>query len=309
VESLEQRMLMANNFLAGTAFIDSNSNGQLDTTESYLAGATIQLRTADGLTVLAQQVTDAKGAYFFNNVAPGDYKLVNLSASGYVSTASQALSKISPVTGTTFDSINVSLSDPADLKTSIDINAFFASGQYRAANYTVFGTSVIGSAGQLPAKLHSTIFTPNPTSPFLTLCTDLFNDLDFGVNGPYTVTPNSIPVGSGSPHNAERIAYLYNHYGQTPQGADNAAGLQVAVWELLYDADNLDPDGDLTSGNFRIDSLTAAATARYAQQRAVRDCRSAASCTGRSGRPPWPGAPDTRKGSARRRRSGHNSAR
>ncbi len=37
-ETLEQRQLMANDFLAGTAFVDANGNGQLDTNESYLQG-------------------------------------------------------------------------------------------------------------------------------------------------------------------------------------------------------------------------------------------------------------------------------
>ncbi len=64
VESLEKRALMANNFLAGTAFIDSNSNGQLDTSEAYLPGAVIQLRTADGLTVLQTTTTGQRETIF-----------------------------------------------------------------------------------------------------------------------------------------------------------------------------------------------------------------------------------------------------
>ncbi len=39
---------MANAFLAGTAFIDSNTNGQLDINEPYLKDAVIELRSADG---------------------------------------------------------------------------------------------------------------------------------------------------------------------------------------------------------------------------------------------------------------------
>ena len=254
VESLETRALMANNFLAGTAFIDTNANGQQDISESYLQGATIELRSSAGA-LLQTATTDAKGAYVFSGLTPGNYKLVNLSVGGFTGTTSQALSRLSPVTASTSNSIDVTLTDPADLKASIDITAFANSGLFSNMSYNLFGTNVLGSGGQLPVKLHSSSFTPNPTAAFLTLCIDLYNDLDLGVNGPYVVTPNSIPVGNGLPHNAERVAYLYNRYGQTPQGSVGAAALQIAVWELLYDADSLDPDGNLAAGNFRVTSV------------------------------------------------------
>lgn len=255
LESLETRALMANDFLAGTAFIDANSNGQLDTTESYLAGATIELRSSVG-TLLQTATTDAKGAYQFNGLSPGNYKLVNLSAGGYAPTSTQSLSRLSPVTASTSNTIDVTLTDPASLQASIDITAFASSGLFRNMSYNMAGTTVSGSGGQLPLKLHSSTFTPNPTASFLTLCVDLYNDLGLGVNGPFAVTPNSLPIGNGSPHNAERIAYLYNHYGQSPQGSNGAAALQIATWELLYDAGSGDLDGDLTSGNFRINSVS-----------------------------------------------------
>ncbi|QDV44265.1 Serine-aspartate repeat-containing protein D precursor [Stieleria neptunia] len=249
-------MLLANDFLAGTAFIDSNSNGKLDTTESYLAGATIELResVANGNGLIATQVTDAQGGYFFGGLTPGDYQLVNLAASGYNASSSDALSKISPVTGTSTNSINVQLLDPADLTASIDINRYNQLGLFRNFSYNIFGTQVSASGGQLPAKLHSNALTPNPTDEFLTLCVDLFNDLGNGVNGPFVVTPDSNPIGSGTPHNAERVAYLYNHYGQSALPSASAAALQIAVWELLYDADAGDPDGNLSAGNFRVTS-------------------------------------------------------
>ena len=131
VENLEPRQLLANNFLAGTAFEDANSNGKLDAPDSYLAGATIELRSSDGSTLIATDVTDAKGAYLFDNLAPGDYQLVNLSADGFYSSSSQAKSKISPVTASTSNSINVTLADPANLRASIDITAFFNSNLFR----------------------------------------------------------------------------------------------------------------------------------------------------------------------------------
>ncbi len=70
-ETLEQRWVMANAFLAGTAFIDSNTNGQLDINEPYLKDAVIELRSADGSQLIATKTTNDNGAYRFDNLEPG----------------------------------------------------------------------------------------------------------------------------------------------------------------------------------------------------------------------------------------------
>ncbi len=120
--------MMANNFLGGTAFVDSNNNGQFDTNEAYLPNATIELRSSDGSVLIATDTTDNKGAYFFGGLTPGDYRIVNLSASGFVGTSSQALSQLSPVTASTANSINVTLLDvyqpgnPSDRETSKQVS-------------------------------------------------------------------------------------------------------------------------------------------------------------------------------------------
>ncbi len=259
-EMLEFRALMANNFLAGTAFVDTNSNGQLDTTEAYLSGVTIELRqsVANGNGLISSTVTDSKGAYYFGNLAPGNYQLVNLSKAGFASTASQAISQISPVLGTTANTIDVSLVDPADLRAVVDTVAWINSGLGRDLSYTLFGFNDAGIGGQFPLRLQSSAFTPNLTNSFLSICTDLYNNFTLGTNS-YVVNAGPSPTGTGSPHNAERIAYLYNHYGRTSQGANGAVALQIAVWELLYDAgvgDIAGPAGNLNAGNFRLNTIT-----------------------------------------------------
>jgi hypothetical protein len=84
-------------------------------------------------------------------------------------------------------------------------------------------------------------------SPFLTLCWDLQHFLADGTNV-FQVLPTS---GQGTPPNAGRIAYLYNHNGTVDistltgtnpntgllQGTSaQAVGLQVAIWDLVYGA-------------------------------------------------------------------------
>ena len=86
--------------------------------------------------------------------------------------------------------------------------------------------------------------TPTPASPaFITLCADLVGVAHPGDVCPVTPEPTSVLLNGGE------VAYLYNHYGNStanlgnpilPMGdtltnAENAAGLQIAIWELITD--------------------------------------------------------------------------
>jgi len=249
---------MANDFLAGTAFIDTNQNGQLDMDESYLPGATIELRSANGGTLIETKVTDSQGAYVFEQLSPGDYKLVNRSAPDYAGSAAQAISGIGPVTSSTVNSINVTLRGPADLQARVDMDQFInVVGIFEDVTISIDNNAITTSIGQLPAQLYGSTLNPNPSAEFLTLSTDLYHRLGPGVNGPYAVDAGLQPVGSGSPHNSGRVAYLFNHYGREQLGAADAAGLQLAIWELLYDADSPDSVGDLNGGDFQVQNASA----------------------------------------------------
>src|SRR6187551_3584693 len=84
LESLEPRQLLASDgFLQGFAFIDGNNNNQLDAGETRKDGATIELRSADGSTLLASTTTNSDGYYRFNNLDSGTYRLREI-APGYV---------------------------------------------------------------------------------------------------------------------------------------------------------------------------------------------------------------------------------
>src|SRR5262245_53670245 len=101
-EALEPRHLLAG-FLQGTAFFDSNANGQLDPDEGYKQGATILLEDVNGQPVMdannvpvAPVITDANGQYRFDNLAPGTYRIVEIPIPGFVNAGTQILSQFNP---------------------------------------------------------------------------------------------------------------------------------------------------------------------------------------------------------------------
>ena len=69
--------------LGGFVFLDANINGRMDPGEG-LAGVTIQLQGVDdeGNTVVLTAVTDANGAYAFNNLRAGTYTLLETQPDG-----------------------------------------------------------------------------------------------------------------------------------------------------------------------------------------------------------------------------------
>ncbi len=58
--------------IGSTVWIDSNQNGVPDPGEPGIAGVTVSLIDESGA-VIAQQVTDATGAYLFEGLLPGTY--------------------------------------------------------------------------------------------------------------------------------------------------------------------------------------------------------------------------------------------
>ncbi len=119
-ETLEKRLVMAGNILSGTAFIDANTNGQFDSGESVLRDATIELRSADGSSLISTQTTGVTGGYLFPDVNAGNYKLVNRSAASYAGSATQILSDASTYSGFTVNTVDVTIGAPADV--SVNVN-------------------------------------------------------------------------------------------------------------------------------------------------------------------------------------------
>ncbi len=68
--------------LSGSVHVDTAGNGQDDTTEPALPGATLQLLDTSG-TVLQTTQTDANGNYSFGMLMPGTYSIRELQPNGY----------------------------------------------------------------------------------------------------------------------------------------------------------------------------------------------------------------------------------
>jgi len=110
--------------LGGVVFVDSNGNGVQDPGERGLAGVTVQLKSALGAHI-AQRVTDANGAYAFENARPLTYSVSPLQPAGYqIGTgsvgsaggvaAAAAVSGIALVAGTSAQGYNFPASGSGD---------------------------------------------------------------------------------------------------------------------------------------------------------------------------------------------------
>jgi hypothetical protein len=245
LESLERRELMAGDFLQGIAFNDANSNGQYDAGDTPLSGAQISLqKPSDGSFVPQSMVTGPDGIYRFTDLAAGAYRLVETPPVGHVNSATQTnLSQLSPVTGSTSNSIDVTIGNS-------DAATWTVSVPFRNKDGVLFhgaGANRSQLVGQFIANVTETDIGYN-TGNFSTYCIDLLRGLSTGDTGlPYNTAPldEGIALPAGA---AGKMAYLYNHYGTLAMGAplpaglglgptmtiDNAAGLQLALWQLAY---------------------------------------------------------------------------
>jgi uncharacterized cupredoxin-like copper-binding protein len=227
-------LLAGTGFLQGIAYLSGTSQG--------LAGATILLHKLDLPSIPDQSVTtDATGTYLFQNLPSGKYRLTETPPPGFVNDQSLPDSPLTPILGQTSSSIDVQLSDPSQLLLS-----------YPSHNKEVLTTTNNGATHQsLVGQLNITVTEPDinfSTPLFPSFCVDYFRDIFTGEqNLPYSMEPLNLALAADphitNPQNAGVIAYLYNHNGATfstdPPSyvpVAEAAGFQLALWELLYES-------------------------------------------------------------------------
>jgi hypothetical protein len=273
-EAMESRFLLAG-FLQGYAFVDGNGNNQLDPGETRKGNATIQLRSADGGVLLNSTTTNSDGYYRFDNLASGTYRLREV-APGFVTQGVQIQNKLSAAvaTGVGNTEIQVTLTDPlssawVDANPSSPPNPnplmVHLTSNLPGVNsaYTLTGTvpaapfnGVTSNANTQNARQFQIMLTggalPGATAPFYSFCIDLFHANPIN----YSVVPSLAPPPPGLATNIGRIGYLYNEFGTNLLSPTQGTGLQLALYELIYDA-----TPNLASGNLVVNQATTNPTA------------------------------------------------
>lgn len=289
MEPLEAREMPAVNFIQGFAFVDLNGNGVRDAGDAPKPNVTVELH-AQGGALLTSTQTGPDGYYRFDNLAPGTYQVKEDTPPAFAANGVQVKTMVSTAAQAAADTATVTVradADPAINPLTVQrLNFPNAAGNVPGVNtaFTLAGgalnadTSVPrdSNARQFEANLLGGSGNTVLAGDFYSFCVDLFHLSP----GTFTVTadaepfiPASVPGASGLPTaaNLGAIGYLYNTYGTTLRttGADQA-GLQLAIWELEYDA-----VPDLNSGNFRIatgtDSGAIAAANQYLADAAGHD--------------------------------------
>ena len=162
--------------------------------------------------------------------------------------------------GQTASSIEVQLSDPSQLQVSYP--------SHNKETLTIVSNPQITPAEGLVGQLNITVNEPDigyTTSLLPSFCVDLYRDIYTGdTDLPYSLEPLSTALASDSsvknPQNAGEIAYLYNQIGSlwstSPSSyvpVAEAAGLQLAIWELEYETSGT---YNVMNGSFYAQGLT-----------------------------------------------------
>ena len=78
--------------ITGVVFNDADLNGTQGAGEPGIGAVRVELYDSTGTTLIASTITTAGGSYSFTNLAPGDYRVVEIDLSGYVSTTPNRVS-------------------------------------------------------------------------------------------------------------------------------------------------------------------------------------------------------------------------
>ncbi len=270
LEGCEQRQLLSagmiggSGFLQGTAFADLNNDGAFDTGDSPLANARVSLYGYDAnsqtSTFLKSVTTGSTGTYLFQNLAPGEYHIVETPAAGFSNSGTAANWSLGTASGLNPSTIDVQL---ADNSKPIYVN-FLGVGPNMENVISIQGPNnplafFQTLIGEISASLGSQPGQSDINAGIAAYCGDLYGDIDYSDTG-FQIVPLS---QSGLPGNTAAVAYLMNAYQPTlhnewvdANNTGNAAelaqvnldaeALQFAIWEYTYE-----PTPDPTLANPR----------------------------------------------------------
>jgi beta-glucanase (GH16 family) len=141
--------------ISGEVWRDANANGLLDSGETGIGGATVELLSAGSGAVLQTATTTTSGSYAFTNLTPGTYEIEVVAPSGLhfspESVAGGTASSVSPTTGisapVTVASAQSVSGEDAGLYATATIGGLMwldtaGSGLYVAGDSTVSGATV-----------------------------------------------------------------------------------------------------------------------------------------------------------------------
>ena len=247
LEAMEDRKLMT----AGAGFLSGTIT--LDGAGSPVSGATVELFTPTGVTPIAQTTTGADGSYLLTGLSAGDYLLKEVPPSGYSAKAAAALSQLNPASVVGADTIKVSIVDPANVFVNY---GGIVSGSYMNVNDSVKGGAQVNAVGPMADTLGTSAGATDLNAGYQTFCVNDLQSLSFSGGESYQVVPKPISqlndgTSTISADHSGRIAYLFNHYGNSSLSNIQGGGLQLAIWELLYDSGNTP---DFNSGAFQATS-------------------------------------------------------
>ncbi len=248
IEVVEDRKLMtvgvASGFLAGSVLLDGGSGAGV----SFVK---IDLYQPGRNTPIATQTTDANGQYLFTGLGTGDYLLKETVPSGYSAMGNDIHSQLNPASSVDSQTIKVSVVDPSNVYVNY---GGIINGSFGVVNDVVKGSAIVNSVGPMSDTLGTSPGDTSLNSGFHTFCVNDLQNLSFAGGESYRVTPRPISqlndgTGTISADHSGRIAYLFNHYGNSSLTNVQGPGLQLAIWELLYDKGSTP---DFTQGAFQV---------------------------------------------------------
>jgi hypothetical protein len=253
VEIVERRQMLdaATGYLAGTVYFDTLGTGKFDQGDAYLPGATVSLYQAGSTTPLKTTTTDANGLYVFSQLTPGQYRLVEGPPAGDLNVASRVLSQLAPAATAGPNAIDVTVLDPNQVWVKY---RGVTNLEYVGATNVVNGITTADAVNSHDLALGTTQGATNLNDGFVSDCVNDLTRISFSGGETWQAIPQPISQVTGdttpiSADHAGRIAFLYNHFGNSSLTTLQAAGLQLAIWELLYDSS---PTPDFAAGNFKV---------------------------------------------------------